>query len=111
MLKSICSAIRLFFTKWFWQKPTEDIPEKKAHVMAHEVMHDWDVVTYNGVDIPLRKNEVPIFHALANKDKKTMAAKVQRARSKGRIKIVEIEGKKTVVLNRDYEARADRARR
>ena len=101
----IIRQIRDFLTKWLWTNPTKKVPEKKAHVMAHEVMKNWGVVNYNGTKIPFRIHEISKFNALPRKGKRQIAESMKVELKKGRMIIVEIEGKDTVVLNRDYQGR------
>lgn len=96
----------VWLQKWFWINPTKKVPEKKAHAMAYEAMKDWDVVNYNGTKIPFRIHEIAKFNALPRKGKRQIAESMKAELKKGRMIIVEIEGKDTVVLNRNYEARA-----
>ena len=108
MWVNIVRQIRLFLKKWFWEKPTEEVPQKKSdtEIKAKEVMHDWDIITYNGTKIPFRKHEIPLFNALSRKEKRVIAIKMKAEQKKGRVIIVEIDGKDTIVLNHDYETRA-----
>ena len=106
MLVSIIRQIRAFLVKWFWVKPTEKVPEKKAHVMATEVIQEYTIVEYHGQKIALRKSEINRWNSSPRKKKREIAHEFEMMEKKGRIKFVEIDGQMTAVLNRDYEARA-----
>jgi len=92
------------FTEWllrvFWQKPTEAVQQKRVVVKAAEVMHAWTIVEYQGTKIPIRKEEIPMWNILPNKERKKMAAALIRAKKKGHVKAVEIEGKKVLIQTR-----------
>ncbi len=106
----IVRQIRLFLKKWFWNKPTEETPQKKTdtEIKAKEVMHAWTCVKYNDQDIALRKSEIPSWNNASRKRKRQIAHDTAMAVKKGRLKFIEIDGKMTCVKNRDYATRVKR---
>lgn len=92
--------------KWFWSKPTEQVPEKKDQRKATEVQHAYVCIDYKGQFINWEKSRVHEFHSMSRKQKRETANNYAMAEKKGRIKFVEIDGKMICVQNRDYETRA-----
>ncbi len=107
MLVNIVRQIRFFLNKWFWKKPTEEVPQETVKLKAKEVLHAYACVKYKDQWINLRKSELVAWNNLSRKDRRAMAHKTAMQVKKGEIVFIEVDGKMTCVKNRDYQSRTN----
>jgi hypothetical protein len=97
-MKQIIRQLLAFLKNLFWTQPTA----KPEPFKATEVIHLYDCIKYKGQWINLKKEEIPLFEAMARSDKRAMAMRFKKQVEKGHLQFIEIDGKMTCVKRKNY---------